>query len=83
MPVFRIQNKKIVIRINCNDCPHIMNKIYTFGIEEKVKRFCTIQKYKDSLPLPHREIKNKFFINKLDRNDEINWFPDWCPLEDD
>ncbi len=83
MPIFRIQSKKIVIRINCNDCPHIMNKTYTFGIEEKVKRFCTIPKYKDGLPLPHREIKNKFFINKLDRNEEINWFPDWCPLEDD
>ena len=68
MHIFRIQNKKIVIHINCNDCPYHERTLNM--------RHCKINK-------KYRKIKNKYFIDRPSRYDEINWFPNWCPLEDD
>ncbi len=71
-PVFRIKSKKIVIRINCNSCSY----------QEKTlnMRYCKngyIHKKN------WKKIENKYFIDHRNQWDEINWFPDWCPLEDD
>lgn len=70
-PIFRIKSKKIIVRINCNDCSYQR----AFKLKTRVSRFCTLQNKKI--------IKNKYFVDKPDRNHEINWFPQWCPLEDD
>ncbi len=68
MPRWNIENKKIVIRINCNSC-HFQEKTLTM-------RHCKFKKR-------WRKIENKNFIDRRNRFDEINWFPEWCPLEDD
>ncbi len=67
-----IKNKKIVIHINCKDCLYYER---TLNLRHCKHGYIHRKNW--------RQIRNRYFIDKPSRYDEINWFPEWCPLEDD